>query len=74
MAIYGVAMENKFGDPVPTTPDERALLDAVKALFASKSDYGDGADFRAAFVAEAMADYCESCGRAVCPCYCTRDD
>ena len=68
-------MENRYGRTVPATPEEHALLAAVKALFASKDDYGPGADFRQTFVSEAMDGYCDACGRGgPGPCYCTRDD
>lgn len=33
----------------------------MTALFASKCGYGPGADFRVAFVAEAMDGYCDAC-------------
>jgi hypothetical protein len=68
-------MKDRFDNDVPATPEELALLTAVKALFASKGDYGQGAEFRLAFVAEAMDGYCDACGRGGSyPCYCTRDD
>ena len=68
-------MKNRYDDTVPTTPEEDALLVAVKALFASKGEYGHGAEFRMAFVAEVMSGYCDACGiGGPGECYCTRDD
>lgn len=68
-------MKNQYGDTVPATPEEHAVLAAVKALFASKSDFGPGAEFRVAFVTEIMHGYCHACGSGgPGPCYCTRDE
>ena len=68
-------MDGIHGDTLQTTPEEQALLEAVKALFASKGEYGAGAEFRVAFVAEVMDGYCDACGNGgPRPCYCTRDD
>lgn len=68
-------MRNKVDDPIPTTPEEDQLLQAVKALFSSKSEFSDGAEFRVAFISAAMDGYCDACGsKCEFPCYCTRDD
>ena len=68
-------MKDRYDNEVAATPEELALLAAVKALFASKGGYGAGAEFRVAFVAEAMDGYCAACGNGgPGPCYCTRDE
>jgi len=68
-------MKNRVDDPILMTEAEAALLKAVQELFASKSDYGDGAEFRVAFVADAMGGYCAACGSGGNgPCFCARDD
>ena len=67
-------MKNRYDNDVPTTASEQELLDAVKALLSSKGPY-EGAEFRLAFMAEAMEGFCDACGNGgKGPCYCTRDD
>lgn len=73
--MTSMKIEGRHEREVTLSDYEALLLAAVKALFASKSDYGDGADFRQAFVSELMDGYCDACGSGwPGPCYCTRDD
>lgn len=68
-------MKDRFDNEIPLTDEEAELLAAVKLLFASKGDFGSGADFRQAFVDDAMDGYCMACGRGgPGQCFCTRDD
>lgn len=69
------AMKNCFNEDVPVTSEELALLEAAKALFASKSEAGAGADFRRAFISDLMDGYCEACGRRTDrTCHCENDE
>lgn len=68
-------IRGRYDAALALSADQAALLDAVRALFASLPDYGSGADFRVAFLAAAMDGYCDHCGSGgPGPCYCTRDD
>lgn len=69
-------IEQQQASDIIAAARELALLEQVRALFDSKGPFGEGAEFRLAFVHGAMHGYCLACGSSVeeSPCYCTRDD
>ena len=70
-------IEGRFDNEIVLSDQEERLIEDVKSLFASKSDYGDGSEFRLSFIDYVMNGYCNDCGNGGNPnrmCYCTRDD
>jgi len=64
-----MTITDKFGEDIILSEKESGLLANIKNLFRRKD-----ADFRIAFINEAMAEYCKHCGSCdiyqACRCVC----